>query len=56
MEAITYCLYGAKPDEIFRSINRWEKAKGNASVAFELVMEMDDQSELIVKRSCAEPA
>jgi DNA sulfur modification protein DndD len=51
MEAINYCLYGAKPDEIYRSINRREKAKGNASVAFELVMEMDDQSELIIKRS-----
>ena len=51
MEAINYCLYGAKPDEIYRNINRREKAKGNASVAFELVIEMDDHSELIVKRS-----
>jgi len=51
MEAINYCLYGAKVDEIFRNINRREKAKGNASVAFELVMEMDDGSELIVNRS-----
>jgi DNA sulfur modification protein DndD len=51
MEAINYCLYGAKPDEIFRNINRREKAKGNANVSFELVMEMDDLSELVVKRS-----
>lgn len=51
MEAVTYCLYGAKVDEIFRNINRREKAKGNANVTFELVMEMDDGSELIVKRS-----
>jgi len=51
MEAINFCLYGAKPDEIFRNINRREKAKGNASVCFELVIEMDDLSELIVKRS-----
>jgi len=51
MEAINFCLYGAKPDEIFRSINRREKARGNASVSFELVMEMDDLSELVVKRS-----
>jgi len=51
MEAINFCLYGAKPDEIFRNINRREKAKGNVSVSFELVMEMDDSSELIVKRS-----
>ena len=46
MEAINYCLYGAKSDEIFRNINRREKARGNASVSFELVMEMDDLSEL----------
>ncbi len=51
MEAINFCLYGAKADEIFRSINRREKARGNASVSFELVMEMDDLSELVVKRS-----
>jgi DNA sulfur modification protein DndD len=51
MEAISHCLYGAKADEIFRNINRREKAKGNANVAFELVLEMDDFSELVVKRS-----
>ena len=51
MEAINYCLYGAKADEIFRNINRREKARGNAHVSFELAMEMDDLSELIVKRS-----
>lgn len=51
MEAINFCLYGAKIEEIFRNINRREKAKGNASVTFELVIEMDDRSELIVKRS-----
>ena len=51
MEAINFCLYGAKLDEIFRNINRREKARGNAKVSFELVMEMDDSSELVVKRS-----
>mgnify|MGYP000158395433 FL=1 len=51
MEAINYCLYGAKADEIYRTINRREKAKGNANVVFELVIEMDDGAELIVKRS-----
>jgi len=51
MEGINYCLYGAKQDEIFRNINRREKAKGNFNVSFELVIEMDDLSELIVKRS-----
>lgn len=51
MEAINYCLYGAKVDEIYRNINRKERAKGNATVSFELVIELDDSSELIVKRS-----
>ena len=51
MEAVTYCLYGGKEEDIYRNINRREKAKGNANVAFELVIEMDDGSELVVKRS-----
>jgi len=51
MEAITYCLYGSKVDDIFRNINRHEKAKDNANVSFELYIEMDDGSELIIKRS-----
>ncbi|MGA7651061.1 MAG: DNA sulfur modification protein DndD [Terracidiphilus sp.] len=51
LEAITYCLYGGKADEIYRNINRREKAKGNANVAIELAIEMDDHSELVVKRS-----
>jgi hypothetical protein len=51
MEAVTYCLYGGKVDDIYRNINRREKAKGNANVAFEIVIEMDDNSELVVKRS-----
>ena len=51
MEAINFCLYGAKTDEIFRNINRREKARGNVFVSFELMMEMDDQAELLVKRS-----
>jgi len=56
MEAINYCLYGAKLDEIFPNINRREKARGNANVSFELVMEMDDLSELVVKRSWSSTA
>lgn len=51
MEAVTFCLYGGKADDIYRNINRREKAKGNANVAFEIVIEMDDGSELVVKRS-----
>jgi DNA sulfur modification protein DndD len=51
IEAINYCIYGAKIEDIYRNINRREKAKGNVNVVFELVMEMDDGAELIVKRS-----
>ncbi|NHZ96800.1 DNA sulfur modification protein DndD [Massilia sp. CCM 8734] len=51
MEAVTFCLYGGKSDDIFRNINRREKAKGNANVSFEIIIEMDDCSELVVKRS-----
>ena len=53
MEAVTFCLYGGKTEDIYRNINRREKAQGNADVAFELVIEMDDGSELVVKRSWA---
>jgi DNA sulfur modification protein DndD len=51
IEAINYCIYGAKIEDIYRNINRREKANGNVNVVFELVMEMDDGAELIVKRS-----
>jgi DNA sulfur modification protein DndD len=51
MEAINYCLYGAKPEFIHKSINRKELAKGNANVVFELTFETDDAAEVIVKRS-----
>ncbi|MBF0595632.1 MAG: DNA sulfur modification protein DndD [Candidatus Omnitrophica bacterium] len=51
MEGINYALYGAKQEEIFRCINRKQMAKGNTDVSFELTLEMDDLSELIVKRS-----
>lgn len=51
MEAINFCLYGAKPEVIYKEINRKEKARNNYSVSFELMAELDDGSELIVKRS-----
>ncbi|MDD2661330.1 MAG: DNA sulfur modification protein DndD [Methylococcales bacterium] len=51
MEAVSYCLYGAKPEVIYKNINRKELARGNTSVSFELVVEQDDGAELIVKRS-----
>ncbi len=51
MEAINYCLYGGKADEIYRFINHKEKARGNTAVSFELTLEEDDGAELVVKRS-----
>lgn len=51
MEGINYCLYGAKTEEIYKSINRKSLALGNAHVSFQLEIEMDDFSPLIVKRS-----
>lgn len=51
MEAINYCLFGVKPEVIFRNINRKEKSHGNISVTFELEFIMDDLSEITVKRS-----
>lgn len=51
LEAVNFCLYGGKPNAIFKAVNRKEKARGNVSVAFELEIEMDDVSQLIIKRS-----
>ena len=51
MEAVSFCLYGTKSEVIYKNINRKELALGNTSVSFELVVELDDGSELIVKRS-----
>lgn len=51
MEAVSFCLYGTKSEMIYKNINRKELALGNTSVSFELVVELDDGSELIVKRS-----
>ena len=51
MEAVNYSLYGVKNEEIFRHINRKEKARGNTAVSFEIALEEDDGAELVVKRS-----
>lgn len=51
MEGISYCLYGGKAEDIYRAINRKSLALGNASVSFELEIEMDDFTPLVVKRS-----
>ena len=53
MEAVTLCLYGGKIEDIYRNINRREKAKGNTNVVFELALEMDNGAMLVVKRSWA---
>jgi membrane-associated HD superfamily phosphohydrolase len=44
-------LYGTKPEVIYKNINRKMLARGNTSVSFELIVELDDGSELIVRRS-----
>ena len=51
MEGVNLCLYGGKIESLFRSINRKQLALGNASVSFELEIELDNGSHLIVKRS-----
>lgn len=51
MEGINYCLYGGKVENIYKSINRKSLALGNANVSFELEIEMDDSSPLIVRRT-----
>jgi len=51
MEGVNICLYGAKPDFIYKFINRKELAKGNAYVSFELILETDDCEEIQIKRS-----
>jgi len=51
MEAINICLYGSKPELIYKCINRKELAKGNAYVAFELEMETDDFETILIHRS-----
>jgi DNA sulfur modification protein DndD len=51
MEGVNICLYGAKPDFIYKFINRKELAKGNAYVSFELILETDDNEEIQIKRS-----
>ena len=50
VEAIYYCLYGAKPEKLFPDINRKELAKGNSNVKFELTFESEND-EIIVSRS-----
>ncbi len=51
MEAINICLYGAKQEEIFRLINRKERAQENWHVSFELTIEMDNGDILVITRT-----
>lgn len=51
LEAISYCLYGTKVENIYNNINRKEKARGNTQVTFELNIELDDHTDLVVKRT-----
>ena len=50
-EAINICLYGAKNDIIYKSINCKELAKGNAYVEFELFFDDDEGNEVMIHRS-----
>lgn len=51
MESINICLYGAKPENIYKAINRKELSKGNAFVSFELEMETDEFETILINRS-----
>ncbi|MFC6997730.1 DNA sulfur modification protein DndD [Rufibacter roseus] len=51
MEAINVCLYGAKPDWLYKYINRKELSKGNAYVSFELELETGEHETIVIHRS-----
>lgn len=51
MEAINICLYGAKPEWLYKYINRKELSKGNAYVSFELELETDEHETILIHRS-----
>lgn len=51
LEAINFCLYGAKTEYIYKSINRKELSKGNAFVSFELELETDSLETILIHRS-----
>ncbi len=50
VEALSLCLYGGKTKQIFESINKNERERGNCGVSFELIFEKDDGVEIGVKR------
>lgn len=51
MEAINICLYGERPDVIYKAINRKELSKGNAFVSFDLELETDKMETILIKRT-----
>ena len=51
MEAINICLYGIKPELLYKYINRKELSKGNAYVSFELELETDAHETILIHRS-----
>jgi len=51
MEAVRICLFGTSAENIYRNINRKRKALGENDVSFEIVLEMDDLSEIVIQRS-----
>jgi DNA sulfur modification protein DndD len=51
MEAINICLYGAKPEWLYKYINRKELSKGNAYISFELELETDEHETILIHRS-----
>jgi DNA sulfur modification protein DndD len=51
IEAINICLYGAKPEWLYKYINRKELNKGNAYVSFELEFETDIHETILIHRS-----
>lgn len=51
MEAINICLYGAKPEWLYKYINRKELSKGNAYASFELELETDEHETILIHRS-----
>ncbi len=51
LEAVNYCLYGARNEDIYARINRNNLLAGNANVHLELCFETDERREVIIQRT-----
>jgi DNA sulfur modification protein DndD len=51
LEAVNFCLYGARNEEIYERINRSNLRAGNGNVMLELCLENDDGREVVVRRN-----